>query len=267
VANSKNCRILIEPTANIYYAVNDKPFAIGYAVASSCETYTYATPFAIPESLTYAEKKIVVPAGISEIADVNFNVGFTHAYLSDVQIEVVSPKGTVVKLFDGSCGSTDSTLLLQYDDLGGELSCGRTILQTVIPNQLLSAFNGENPEGTWTLRTRDMYVGDTGKINSASIAICSKVFTLITPEQTDTALGIFPNPNNGNFDVQFASSAENGIVKVVVYDLLGNLIFQQEYANKWFFKENIQLRHVAAGIYLVKVSDNVRNDVAKIVVK
>ena len=264
---AKNCRILIEPTANIYYAVNEKPFAIGYAVASSCESYTFATPFAIPESQTYAEKTIVVPAGISEIADVNFNVGFTHTYLSDVQIEVVSPKGTVVKLFNGSCGSTDSSLLLQYDDLGGQLSCGMTISQTVTPNQLLSAFNGENPEGTWILRARDIYTGDTGKIDSASITICSKVFTLITPEQTSTTLGVFPNPSDGNFDIQFASDSGNGMVKVVVYDLLGNLIFQQEYANKWFFKETIQLPKIAAGMYILTVSDNVREDVAKIVVR
>jgi subtilisin-like proprotein convertase family protein len=52
------------------------------------------------------------------VADVDFNVGFTHTYLSDVEMEIVSPQGTTVKLFDRSCASTNSTLLLKYDDLG-----------------------------------------------------------------------------------------------------------------------------------------------------
>jgi len=264
---AKNCRILIEPTGNIYYAINEKPFAVGYAVTSSCESYTFAAPFAIAESQTSTERTIVVPAGISEIEDVNFNVGFTHTFLSDVQIEVVSPKGTVVQLFNRSCGNNNSSLILQYDDLGGELSCGKTISQTVAPTQLLSAFNGENPQGTWTIRASDRYPGDTGTIDSASISICSKVFSLITPEEMVTDLGIFPNPSNGNFDLQFASSLENGLVKVKIYDLLGRVIFQKEYNNKLFFKENIQLGAIASGIYIVTVTDNVRNDVKKIAIK
>ncbi len=264
---AKNCRILIEPTANIYYAVNEKPFSIGYAVASSCDTYTYVAPFAIAESQSFTERTIVVPEGISEIEDVNFNVGLTHTYLSDVEIEVVSPKGTVVKLFNRSCDESDSTLLLQYDDLGAQITCGRTILQTVAPDQFLSAFNGENPQGTWTLRARDIYTGDTGSIDSASITICSKLFTLLTPEQVVTTTGIFPNPSEGNFDIQFASSPESGQVKIVVYDILGNTVFKKNFPNALFFKQNIQLSTAAAGVYLVSVTDDVRNDVTKIIIK
>jgi subtilisin-like proprotein convertase family protein len=68
----------------------------------------------------------------STTADVDFNVGFTHTYLSDVEMEIVSPQGTTVKLFDRSCASTNSTLLLKYD-LGGDIVCGTTTLQNVAP--------------------------------------------------------------------------------------------------------------------------------------
>jgi subtilisin-like proprotein convertase family protein len=264
---AKNCRILIEPTGNIYYAVNSTPFSIGYLVTSSCESYVYVAPFAIAESQTYTERTIVVPAGISEIQDVNFNVGLTHSYLSDVEMEVVSPKGTVVKLFNRSCDAVNSSLLLKYDDLGGVISCGATILQTVAPYELLSAFNGENPQGTWTLRVRDAFTGDSGTIDTASIDICSKVFTLITPEQLVTDVTMYPNPNSGNFNVQFASSPDNGEVKIVIYDLSGKLIFKKEYENKLFFKENIQLQNVASGIYIMNISDDTRRDVTKIAIQ
>lgn len=267
ITPAKNCRILIEPTANIYYAINSNTFSIGYIVATSCDSYVFAAPFPVPESKTYAEKRIVVPATTSEIQDVNVHLGFTHAYLSDVQIEVVSPKGTVVKLFNGSCDAVNSSLLLKYDDLGSVLSCGTTILQTVAPYQVLSAFNGENPQGTWTIRARDIFTGDTGTIDSASISICSKVFTLLSPEQLMTDLTMYPNPNSGNFNVQFASSPDNGIVKIAIYDLSGNLIFRKEYENKLFFKENIQLENVASGIYIMSISDNTRKDVTKIAIQ
>jgi subtilisin-like proprotein convertase family protein len=266
---AKNSRILIEPTGNIFYAVNSNPFAIGYSVVSSCDSYAFAAPYAIQESQTYTEKTIVVPDTGSEIADVNFEIGFTHAYLSDVQIEVVSPKGTVVKLFNGECGGTNSSLVLKYDDLGGQLSCGSIVLQTVVPAQLLSAFNGENPAGTWTLRARDVYVGDTGKIDSASIDICSQVFSLVVPEPPylDVSLIASPNPSKGDFDIQFASKPENGLVKVVIYDLLGNKIFQKEYENKLVFKETIHLEVISSGVYIMTVSDSERDDVAKIVIQ
>jgi nitrogenase subunit NifH len=47
-------------------------------------------------------------------------------------MEIVSPQGTTVKLFDRSCASTNSTLLLKYD-LGGDIVCGTTTLQNVAP--------------------------------------------------------------------------------------------------------------------------------------
>jgi subtilisin-like proprotein convertase family protein len=266
---AKNARILIEPTGNIFYAVNSNPFAIGYSVTSSCNSYAFPSSYAIQESQSYTEKTIIVPDTGSEISDVNFEIGFTHAYLSDVQIEVVSPKGTVVKLFNGECGSTNSSLVLKYDDLGGQLSCGNNTLQTVVPAQPLSAFNGENPAGTWTLRARDIYTGDTGNVDSASIDICSQIFTLGVPvsQPLDASLIVSPNPSKGNFDIQFGSKPENGLVKVIIYDLLGNKIFQKEYENKLIFKEAIRLEVISSGVYIMTVSDNVRDDVFKIVIQ
>ena len=267
ITAAKNCRILIEPTGNVFYALNDTPFTLGYSVETTCNTYNFSAPYAIPESQNYAERTIVVPANAGEIADVNFNVSFAHTYISDVQVEVVSPNGTTVKLFDKSCGGTDTSLVLTYDDMGGTLECGIKSAQTVIPADVLASFNGERAQGTWKLRFRDTGVGDVGTINSASIQICSKIFTPITSEQSSTALGVFPNPSNGKFDIQFASNEGNGAVQVCVYSLLGNLIFAQEYSNKWFFKETIQLPKIAAGIYIMTVSDNVRKDSVKIVVE
>ncbi|PWA11733.1 zinc-dependent metalloprotease [Flavobacterium laiguense] len=264
---AKNCRIMIEPTGNIYYAVNSAPFAIGYSVATSCNSYAFAVPIPIPESQTYAEKMIVVQATSSEVVDVNFALRFTHSYMSDVQIEIVSPKGTVVKLFDGSCGATNSSLTVTYDDLGGALICGSTALQTVAPAQLLSAFNGENPQGIWTLRTRDLFVNDAGTIDTASITICSSAYTtLATPSFEINDFVLYPNPNKGNFAIRFTSVNSTGVV-IVVNDMLGRKIYENKFENKGDFNENIQLKNVTSGVYLVSVIDGDRKGVSKIVIE
>jgi subtilisin-like proprotein convertase family protein len=264
---SKNCRIMIEPTNNIYYAVNSNTFAIGYTTATTCNSYAFTTPFSIPESETYTERTIVVPTTTSEVTDVNFALKFTHTYMSDVQIEIVSPTGTVVKLFDGSCGATDSSLTLNYDDSGNTLVCGSTALQTVVSAQLLSAFNGENPQGTWKLRARDQFVNDTGTIDSASITICSSAYTtLATPSFEINDFVLYPNPNKGNFTVRFTSANTAGVV-VVVNDMLGRKIYENKFENKGDFNENIQLKNVAPGVYLVSVIDGNRKGVSKIVIE
>ena len=266
---AKNCRILIEPVGNIFYAVNSKPFALGYTVATSCNLYTFAGPFpvAIPESATYAEQSIVVPASSSEITDVNFNVNFTHTYISDVQIELVSPKGTVVKLFDRSCGATNTSLVLVYDDLGGLLTCGSITSQTVAPAGLLSAFNGENPGGTWKLRFRDTGVGDTGRIDTASVQICSSSYaTLATPSFEINDFVLYPNPNKGDFNIRFSSSNTTAI-KVFVTDMLGRKIYQKEFENTGDFNQNIQLKNASTGTYVVTVVDGDRKGVSKIIVE
>lgn len=263
---AKNCRILIEPTANIYYAINSKSFSIGYSVKSACNTYAFTAPFAIPESASYTTRTITVPPTTGTIADVNLSVDFTHPYLSDLQIEVISPQGTTVKLFDRSCGTTSNTLSLNYDDSGDALSCAETNTQTVEPFEPLAGFNGQNPQGVWTFRIRDAYEGDLGTLNSASITICTQTFTLDAPEFQINDFVLYPNPNKGNFNVQFTSTSSNG-VKVLVHDLLGRKLFENKFENKTNFNENIQLKNAQPGVYLLTVVDGDRKDVRKIVIE
>jgi subtilisin-like proprotein convertase family protein len=263
---AKNCRILIEPVGNIYYAVNSIAFAIGYSVTSSCNTYPFTVPFDIPEQLGYTTRIINVPPTESSVSDVDFNVSFTHTYLSDVEMEVISPLGTTVKLFDRSCGNTSSTLQLKYDDLGEDLVCGTNTLQNVVPFQSLAAFNGQDPSGNWTFRIRDAYAGDMGTLNSASIAICTKSYTLVEEGVQIDDFVLYPNPNKGNFNIQFTSRSA-AKVEIFVHDLLGRKLFNKEYEYTGNFNKNIQLQHLQTGIYLVTVIDGDRKTVRKIVVE
>ena len=265
VPSSKNCRILIEPTANIYYAVNSKPFAIGYTSSTACNSYSFEDSFSIPYATTFITKTINVPASNTTISDVNVLVNVTHTRFSDLEIQIVNPQGTVVRLFNKGCGNTNATLGLQFDDAGSNLDCAKITDQIVIPVDYLSVFNGQNSAGVWTLRVRDAVAGNFGTVNSASITICDQTFTLGTPDLENIDFILYPNPNKGNFTIQFVPKSKTQI-KVFVHDILGKNVYEKTFESTPYFNENIQLQNVSAGIYLVTIVDGDQRTVKKIVV-
>lgn len=265
VPSSKNCRILIEPTGNIYYALNLKPFAVGYTSTTTCDSYSFGTSFSIPNTTTFVTKTVTVPATTAVISDVNVSVNVSHERFSDIEIQIVNPQGTVVRLFNKNCGSTDSSLAMQFDDSGSDLDCNKTTEQIVLPVDLLSVFNGESPEGTWTLRVRDAVTGMFGTVNSASINICGQTYTLDTPDFENIDFVLSPNPNKGSFTIQFESASNDGVT-IFVHDILGKKVYENTFESTFNFNQNIQLQNVSAGIYLVTVIDGDRRTVKKIIV-
>ncbi len=261
-----NCRLLIEPTNNIFYAVNSKVFAIGYAVTQDCKTYTFTTPVSIPDNvLTYTTRTINVPNLLSPIQDVNVSIAIEHAFMMDVQIELVAPSGTKTILQRSECG-TD--LNLYYDDSGNALDCALTTLQSVKPNRPLSVFNGENPSSTWTLQVRDVSQGDIGTLKSASLNICSLSYTPLTTNNFSLSdFAVYPNPNNGSFKIQFSSQSENDVV-ISVHDLIGRKVYESKYKkNSMSFNENLQLKNVNSGVYILSVIDGDKREDKKIIIK
>jgi len=265
--SSQFCRILIEPTDNIYYAVNSKAFAIGYTVVSSCQAYSFATPFNIPEQGSFASRTITVPSSDSFVSDVNVNVDISHTYFSDVQMELMSPQGTIVKLLYNGCSDVNGHLLINYDDAGGNLSCGSTTLQTVAPLGVLSSFNGESPQGTWSLRIRDIFTNDTGVLNAASVSICTQNYTLVPYDEINTDLIVSSSTNDENFNVKYISTSTNEI-EILVFNTSGRRIFDKKYPNNGGFSQDVKLQtKPQAGIYFVTLLDGEIKKTAKMIIK
>nr|WP_241774312.1 zinc-dependent metalloprotease family protein [Flavobacterium sp. Root935] len=262
---STNCRVLIEPVNNIYYAVNSNPFAVGYTVSTSCSTYNFEGGYSTGNGSTFISKTVAVPASTGTISDVNVSVNVTHARFSDLEIQIVSPSGTVVSLFNKSCGSTNSTLALQFDDSGTALNCNATTSQIVIPASLLSAFNGENQQGNWTFRVRDAVLGALGTINSASVNICNRTYTLGNSDFENIDFALYPNPNKGNFTIQFNRDSVKEI-KIYVHDILGKYVYSNTFQGSGYFIQDIQLPNVPNGVYLVTVIDGDKRTIRKILV-
>ncbi|RTY90874.1 reprolysin-like metallopeptidase [Flavobacterium sp. GT3R68] len=176
---STTCRLLIEPTGNDYYAINTMPFAIGYTIATTCNSYTYNTAFAIPDNNTaYTVKSINVPT-TGMITDVNLAVNLTHTWISDINIALINPAGTSqINIFNRSC-TNDNNINATFDDQGSALVCAATITGNVVPTQALSVYNGINPQGNWLIGVRDLNATDTGSVTSYTLTICSQTTTEI----------------------------------------------------------------------------------------
>ena len=259
-----NCRLLIEPTDNIYYALNSSSFAIGYTSATTCNSYSFGS-LSIPFGSTFTSKTVTIPASTGIISDVNVTINVTHERFSDLEIQIINPQGTVVKLFDKQCSVANSTLIFSYDDSGVALDCSKTTSQIVLPVESLSVFNGQNPQGTWIFQVRDAVSGRFGTINSASLNICSQTFTLDDSEFETIDFVLYPNPNKGSFNVEFECDSTK-VVEVLVHDILGQKVYDETFDKTPYFIQNIQLQKASSGLYLVTIINGDRKIVKKILV-
>lgn len=260
------CRVMVKPTGNIYYDVNTTSFAIDYLVQETCTQYTSNTPLIIPDNAnSYSAQGLNVTDDIT-FSSVKVGVNITHTYLGDLYLAVLSPDGTQVNLMQGACSSNDN-LDVVFSDAGTAVVCASPTVGEITPLQSLSAIVGENSSGTWTFGVADIAQGDTGTLNSWYIELCSTQETPMSTENVDFAnFNVFPNPNNGTFNIQLQSNSSNDIT-VGVYDIRGRQIFDQMYGNNGSFNQEINLSNVQPGVYLVTVSDGVAKQTKKIVIQ
>ena len=264
---SLTCRLLIEPTANIYYAVNSTPFYIGYTVLNSCTTYTYNTAFAVPNgSGSYTVKSINVPTA-GTISDVNITINATHPNLQNLTMAVIRPGGTLATLFNQQC-SGNADMNVTFDAQGSTFTCASPTTGTYIPPSgfNLNTLNGFSQQGNWQFGFKDTVAGaDSGTINSISLEICSQSTQLTSQEFGFENFALYPNPNNGNFKVQFNSAS--GKISIAVHDIRGRKIFDKSYDNSGLFSQEVQLDKAQSGIYLVSITDGTKKVVKRIVIQ
>lgn len=267
------CRIMIEAVGNIYYAVNAKTFSIGYTLQNVCTTYTNNTVTPIPDGPdpnnpvagpTLTSTINVPDTGV--ITDVNVRVTLTHQWIRDLISIVRHPDGTQVILGSRICNDQDGYNIL-FNDGSPAIVCTAPVTSgTFRPTGLLSTLNGKDMAGNWQLLINDYFQGDTGNLTLWSVEICRQTAVLNTTNFGLADFKIYPNPNKGNFNVQFNSESSNEI-KIAIYDISGRQIFNKSYQNTGLFSENLQLNNVQSGVYLVNVIDGDKKEVKKIVIE
>lgn len=117
------------------------------------------------------------------VKDLNVTLGnLAHTWVGDLVIELTSPAGTTVRLVDhpgGPDNGGNNFINTTFDDEAAtNISAASAPYTGSFRPQTdqLSRFDGEQRQGTWTLRVRDLFSGDTGELSSwqmtSSRAIC-----------------------------------------------------------------------------------------------
>src|SRR5262249_31851745 len=113
------------------------------------------TPKPIPDLATTTSAIVVADNRI--IQDINVKVNLNHTFDSDLAIALIGPNNVVVNLSLNNGGQGDNYIDTIFDDQAstpiGNGSAPFT--GSFIPQQPLSAFNGLQGSGTWTLRVID----------------------------------------------------------------------------------------------------------------
>lgn len=116
-------------------------------------------------------------------------------------------------------------------------------------------------------------------LNMAAIGeltLCTVADPFAEPEQSSglnethsstNNLSVYPNPNNGQFHLQFQSN-NNDNLKVQILNSLGNIVYDHSYGiENHLLKTNLNVGLLPKGIYFVRVKQNNKTESTKILIQ
>ena len=261
---AQNCKIMVKPSNNVYFTVNNKSISIGYAVTTVCNNYVVNPNFAIPDNnLNYSIIPINVPSNVV-ITDVNLALNITHPFMGNLTVSLSNPTNDIDKvMFQRSCFSTDN-FNGTFDDSGSAIVCASPISGTILPREPLIEFDRSTSLGNWKVKIRDVAVGNVGTLNAATLTICSQVFTEIPLGNelfSKDYFSVYPNPSTGIFTIQTENDINNAIITVA--DLNGRIVYNTKVLN--LKQTSLNLSELQSGMYILNIKNESYNYSQKII--
>ncbi len=150
-----------------YYLTVTSPLING----PGTKTFTTSTPVGIFDLQTVNSTQAVSGLTRTTISATSINqvcINITHTWNSDMDIQLVSPSGTIMDLSIGNGGSGDNYTNTCFSPSASvPIFAGSSpFTGTFLPEEAFTVFNGQNPNGNWSLRVTDFFNGDQGTINS-----------------------------------------------------------------------------------------------------
>ena len=235
-----------------------------------CKTFpNNGTPITISAAGTPTINSTIAIPNSFVVGDVNVIVKLNHTYINELTGTLISPSGTLVKIFDSLCPiGTTADIDATFDEAGAVIVCGNApgVSGVVVSTESLALFNGQNATGNWTLRIKDNGAGDGGALVSWGLNLCSLTdITLSTTDNKFENFVLYPNPNNGSFNIQLQADLSNK-VEIEVVDISGRQIYNKSFESKSVFNENINLDKIVTGIYLVNIKNGRKSETRKIII-
>lgn len=140
---------------------------------------------------------------------------------------------------------------LSFDDEAqpGNVDCPPTSGQSYQPAEPLSAFNGENSEGIWTLTVTDNTGADGGELTGWMLNICfTGEDTGVKHYEAQSAF-IYPNPTHEKLMIEMNGSMTAEHISVL--DLLGRVLLSENVSGRKIIEINVS--KYPSGVYLLRM--------------
>ena len=239
-------------------------------VSLTCNSFSATDlPITITTTGGVSYSSVINVADDFPITDVNVTIDIAHTWGSDLDITLTSPNGTVVELTSDNGGSGDNYTATVFDQeaTGGAITLGTSpFTGDFVPEGDLSTIYGEMSAGDWTLTVTDDANQDGGIWNGFDLELC--VQGSLSVDEFDTsisAFSVYPNPNNGSFNVKLNSTSSKSI-SIIVFDIRGRSVFNKRFDSSPVFNEIVNLENIQSGMYLLQVSDGVNKQTKKVIV-
>lgn len=147
-------------------------------------TSSYKRFFVPDNNLTGIKDSVFIPAS-GTITNLKTFILMSHTYMSDMSLQLISPSGFTVNLFNNRGGNGNDMMTMFSDAADSLPSLGTFINEPGInppfspnikPSQPLSAFNGQNKLGWWKLKLVDLAGSDYGFVHGWGINISGPSF-------------------------------------------------------------------------------------------
>jgi cysteine-rich repeat protein len=176
---------------------------------------------AIPDNSVAGRVSTIAVSGLPHLTyDVDVALDVRHPNAGDLDVFLTAPSGRRIDLVtDVGGGNDDLYAGATFDDQAGTavsdetLPASGTAFAAVVPEGALSAFVGEDPNGTWTLTVADDAGGNTGTLNGWTLRLVTATVcgdgVLDAGEQCDDGNGTSGDGCDANCT---ATACGNGVV-------------------------------------------------------
>ena len=166
-------------------------------------------------------------------------------------------------VFDYSCGENPFELsvlfsggfeLFNISNLPWEL--GLSNKKTLIRFSSPSGFNNWVEFGdTYDCLNGDCLINNSGDGDYLSLTACQNVCVSSTSiDDQISTFEVYPNPNNGVFNISFESPLKQNVT-IEVFNMLGNVIYTKT-LSKNIGNFNVELSDISSGVYFIKLDSN-----------
>jgi uncharacterized repeat protein (TIGR01451 family) len=182
--------------------------AVWSGAATAQIRYTNSVDAPISETVTPCSAPLLRSFDVTTpftVSDVDIGVLLAHTYRGDLLFTLQSPDGTRVQIFSGTGTTADNVNVLMDDGAAlpvtGHSANDTAAVATIVPPfqrnfkpaSPLSAFNGLNALGTWTLEICDRFNLDSGNFFQADLFLTPTPTTMSLSKQS----AIISDPSGG----------------------------------------------------------------------